>query len=628
MIKNILIKTKTIRQRFTYLVNKNKNAASRRLFLKGLLSASGVAALFPRFSYAAKKESPSSASVTSETGSTLRADTLFYNGKVVTLDRASRISEAVAIKGERIIAVGETAELALRVIPETQRINLKGKTVLPGFFDTHPHMDREGLKSLGGEPLIGADSVASIVDRVAEAARNAEPGEWIVFMPMGSPPFDYVNNAKMLKEGRFPNRLDLDSVAPNNPVFIRGVWGWWTRPPFPAVANTEALRRCGITAATVNPYNIEIVRDRSGSPTGLFLETNRTSLLEHTLFRNLPRFSYADRLESIRIGSKIYNSLGTTSGYEAHGLTPELLRAYREIDERGELSVRMSSPLSVPSSAMSRQALIELLDQWAPSAGGRGMSSGNFRISGVTLDHSDPKVAAAVASDYPNVQWAGKFSQGISESEFVEIGIEAAKRKLRLNFLIAKSPYHDVVRTLDMLEQIDRQAPIKDLRCVGFHMINATTKQLRRIRELGLVVTMTPSFIYSQAAQLGLDKLGQKACPIREVLDAGIPLTLGSDNVPASMFFTVWEALVRWDEMGQQHLGESRLEREEVLRICCQNPHYMNWEEDSRGVIAAGMAAELMVYDADPLSCDINLLPQLTPVLTMLDGRIVHDAGS
>ena len=92
------------------------------------------------------------------------------------------------------------------------------------------------------------------------------------------------------------------------------------------------------------------------------------------------------------------------------------------------------------------------------------------------------------------------------------------------------------------------------------------------------------------------------------------------------MLFTAWEALERWDEIGQRHLGESHLTREEVLRISCQTPHYMNREEDSRGRIAAGMAAELTVFDADPLTCDIRQLPELKPALTMVDGRIVHDS--
>lgn len=204
-----------------------------------------------------REKKVSSASVSSETGSTLRADLLLSNGNIITLDSVSSTSEAVAIRGSKIVAVGTTADLEARVAPDTRRINLQGQTLLPGFFDTHAHMDREGLKTLGGESLIGANSVSAIVKRVAAAATRAKPGEWLVFMPMGGPPFDYVNNPSMLKEGRFPNRYDLDEVAPDNPVFIRGVWGWWARPPFPAVANSEALRRCDISAASVDPYNIK-----------------------------------------------------------------------------------------------------------------------------------------------------------------------------------------------------------------------------------------------------------------------------------------------------------------------------------------------------------------------------------
>lgn len=628
MIKIARKKFSALRKYLGTPIPKYGNSRRRRLLLRLLPAFFGAAALFPRSGPGRQMDSTSPATVAPGIGSTLHADLLLYNGRIITLDTGSRICEAVAIRGTRILAVGEDASLKKQVPPETRRIDLEGRTVLPGFFDAHPHMDREGLKALGGESLAGADSVAAIVERVAEAARKARPGEWIVFMPMGAPPFHYVNDASMLKEGRFPDRHDLDRAAPDNPVYIRSVWGWWTRPPFPAVANSEAMRRCGITAASADPYNIEIVRDGSGDPTGVFLETNRTSLLEFTLFRNVPRFSYEDRLESVRIGSEIYSGLGTTSAYETHGLTPALLRAYREIDERGELGVRMSAPLSLPSSAVSRRDLSELLRQWAPSAEGSGVSTGNFRVSGVTLDHADPRVAAPIARDYPYVQWAGHFYQALSKPEFVEIGIEAAKQKHRLHFLIAEAPpRYSVDTTLDMLEQIDRQVPIRDLRCVGFHMLHVTPAQILRIRDLGLVVTFTPSFIYSQAAPLHLHKLGQAAFPIREMLDAGIPVALGSDNVPPSMLFTAWEALERWDEIGQRHLGESRLTREEVLRISCQAPHYLNREEDSRGMIAEGMAAELAVFDTDPLTCDIKDLPNLEPVLTMVDGRIVHSSG-
>jgi len=588
-----------------------------------MLAGVGVTTLLPTLGFSAEKPT----SISAVAGAATSADTLLYNAKVITLDGNSRISEAVAIRGTKIVAVGDTAALQADVSPEARRIDLKGKTLLPGMFDTHPHMDREGLKTLGGESLAGANSVAAIVERVTAAARKAQPGEWLVFMPMGEPPFGYVSDAKSLREGRFPNRHDLDAAAPDNPVYIRNVWGWWSRPPFPAVANSAALKLNGITKNTPDPHRIQIVRDNLGHPTGVFLEKNRTSLLEYTLFRNVPRFTYEDRLKAVRMGSQIYSGLGTTSGYEAHGLTPTLMRAYREADERGELSTRMFAPFSVPSSALDRRQLSELFHQWSPIAGGQGMSSGNFRVSGVSLDHGDPKVAGPIAREYPYEQWSGNFAQGVSDSQFVELGIEAAKLKLRLHFLIAdKMPFHNVESTLTMLEEIDKHAPVRDLRCVGYHLTAATPKQLKRIRDLGLIVTLNPSFLYSHAIDLRLAELGQAAIPIREVLDADIPMALSTDNVPPSMLFAAWAALTRWDRVGQQHIGESRLQREEVLRLCCQAPHYINWEEDDRGTIAPGRAAELVTLDGDPLTCDIEALPNLKSVLSMVDGRIVHQS--
>lgn len=141
------------------------------------------------------------------------ADVLLENGTVITLDRASRIAEAVAVRQGRVLAVGPTEALLRHAGPATQRLNLRGRTVVPGFCDAHPHVDREGLKSRGGIPIHGLRTVDDIVEVVRQAARTVPPGEWIVLMPMGSPPHDYVSRPDQLAEGRFPNRYGLDALG-------------------------------------------------------------------------------------------------------------------------------------------------------------------------------------------------------------------------------------------------------------------------------------------------------------------------------------------------------------------------------------------------------------------------------
>jgi predicted amidohydrolase YtcJ len=239
-------------------------------------------------------------------------DLILHSGKIITLDHSSRIAQAISVRAGRVVDVGDDAALLKEAAPTTERIDLAGCSVLPGFFDAHPHADREGLKARGGIPIAGLRSVADIVDVVKRAAQTTPAGEWIVLMPMGEPPHEYISRPEQLTDGRFPTRHDLDAVAPDHPVYIRAVWGWWSRRPFPSVANSLALARAGVTRDTPAPHNVEIVTDARGEPTGVFLEGNFVPVLEYTLFRGLPRFKYSDRLDSVRLGAQAYVAVGTT----------------------------------------------------------------------------------------------------------------------------------------------------------------------------------------------------------------------------------------------------------------------------------------------------------------------------
>ena len=549
------------------------------------------------------------------------SDLLLHGGTVVTLDRSSTLAEAVAVRGDRIAAVGPAAALLKDAGPTTRRIDLAGRTVVPGFFDAHPHMDREGLKSLGGLQIAGLTSVAEIVEAVRGAAQVAKRGEWIVLMPIGAPPSDYASKPADLREGRFPTRHDLDAVAPDHPVYIRAVWGWWSHRPFPSVANSMALRLAGVTRDTPAPYNTEILKDEHGEPTGVFLERNYAPVLEYTLFRALPRFTHEQRVEGIRRSAAAYSATGTTAGFEGHGLSPAVIRAYREVHERGALSVRLHTPLSVPTAALDDGAVRELLYHYAGLASGRGLGDDVFRVEGITLDAADPNVAALIVTGYPYEQWAGHFYQALPFDRFVALGVEAARRGLRVSCLVC----YDLEYVLRAYEAIDAQVSIRDRRWVAIHVVQATREQLRRMKTLGLIATVTPGFMFMASDRFGLDKLGPQGTPLRELLDAGIPTALSTDNVPPSMVWVLWEALARWDGDSGTRLGESRLTREEALRLAVQTGHQLTWSEDRRGSIERGKDADLVVLGGDPLTCPVDQIKDLSVDLTVVGGRIVHE---
>ena len=205
-------------------------------------------------------------------------------------------------------------------------------------------------------------------------------------------------------------------MAPDHAVYIRAVWGWWSRRPFPSVANSLALARAGVTRDTPAPHNVEIVKDARGEPTGVFLERNFVPVLEYTLFRDLPRFKYCDRVESVRLGAHAYAAAGTTSLYEGHGLTPTVIRAYRENAERNALPLRMHAPVSMPSAAFDDKRLIDLFYHYAGPAGGRGRGDDILRVEGINLGgHADATVADIIAAGYPYDQWAGHFYQAMTQ---------------------------------------------------------------------------------------------------------------------------------------------------------------------------------------------------------------------
>ena len=168
------------------------------------------------------------------------ADSVHYNGKVITVDDRFSIRQAIAVSGERVLATGSDTEMLTLAGSHTRRVDLRGRAVMPGLIDTHAHMDREGLKQVCPS-LAGAKSIDDIKRIIERLVREAKPGEWIVTMPVGDPP-SYWDVPNTLKEGRFPNRHDLDEVAPHNPVFIRPIWGFWRhRLPLTSAANSAAL---------------------------------------------------------------------------------------------------------------------------------------------------------------------------------------------------------------------------------------------------------------------------------------------------------------------------------------------------------------------------------------------------
>jgi predicted amidohydrolase YtcJ len=194
------------------------------------------------------------------------ADWIFTKGRILTLDARRPRATALAVAGGRIAAFGDRGVVKPWRGRRTEIVDLRGATVIPGLVDAHAHLDREGLKSQYPS-LARCRSIGDIQRLIRGQAAGTPKGQWVVTMPVGSPPF-YQDAPSRLAENRGPTRADLDVAAPDHPVYVRGIWGYWNKPPVYSIANSRALARAGVTRDTVPPPGVEIVKDAAGEPTG------------------------------------------------------------------------------------------------------------------------------------------------------------------------------------------------------------------------------------------------------------------------------------------------------------------------------------------------------------------------
>ncbi|MCC7276431.1 MAG: amidohydrolase family protein [Alphaproteobacteria bacterium] len=551
---------------------------------------------------------------------------ILRNGRVITLDREDRVVDAVGFAEGRIVAAGAADAVAAAMAPGTPALDLGGRAVVPGLIDGHAHMDREGLK-LALPSLAAARSVADVVEIVAALARRAAPGDWIVTMPLGRPP-DFAGMPEGLREGRWPDRHDLDRAAPHNPVYIRSIWGYWRHTlPLVSIANSRALALCGIDRGSVPPApTVEIARDAAGEPTGVFVERHFMPLVELGLMAKAPGFDVAARADALRRSMRIYNGFGTTSVFEGHGVAADVAAAYGMVRTAGAQTVRAHLVHSPAWSLLGPDGSpAAVLRGWLKWLAGRGFGDEWLRLSAIYAEIDESPENRLRARALPQTGWAGfNYDAGLPAGATRELLLEAARCGVRA---VGIWP-----NMLDLFAEVDRAVPIAGRRWVLGHIAVLTPVQVAAIRDLGLVVTThTNRYVWKEGVALR-DRLGAAAAedivPLRGLLDAGVPVSLATDNVPPTLFAPIWHAVARRARgTGEVIAPGQRLTRLEALRCASLYGAHLTFEEDEKGSIAPGKRADLAVLTRDPLGVDEDRLATIVAEQTIVDGRIVYRRG-
>lgn len=503
--------------------------------------------------------------------------------------------EAVAIAGGRFVATGTNDEIRNLATAATRKIDLGGKTVVPGFIDSHTHVASSGLRHLRE---IDADlrSIALIQEAVRKRAAETPKGEWILG-------FKYDDTKT--SEGRKLTFRDLDAAAPDHPVYIEHRGG------HTAFVNSLALRKADVNEKTPDPPGGQIGRDANGHITGELRENAATRLRAN---RN---YSRADRQEGVRIITKMMAKTGVTSAHDAFGTTDDL-RAYQDALAADQQSIRVYCHIGSVE-----------LDKMIAAGIRTGLGNEWLRVGAVKLvaDGSISERTARLSKPY--IGRPNDFGIEVTpENQLYEIS-----RKAHLaGWQIGTHANGDVAidTVLRVYERLQRESPRKDPRFRFEHCSIVNDNLLARLKAIGAIPTPFQSYVYYHGEKMreyGAERLDWMFA-MRSFLDSGIRVAPGSDYPPGPFepMMALQSCVTRTDIKGTVWGARQRISVKEFIDASTLNGAYASFEERIKGRIAPGHLADLVVLGRDPLREDPSTLVSIPIERTMVGGRWMYEA--
>jgi predicted amidohydrolase YtcJ len=530
------------------------------------------------------------------------ADLVVVNARIYTADAGRPAAQALAVRGDRLAFVGDSAgALALRGAT-TRVVDLGGRTVLPGLVDAHGHLLGLGL-ALRNVDLTATRSLDEVVARVVARARATPKGQWIV--GRGWDQNDWGDT-------RFPTHERLSQAVPDHPVWLERVDG------HAALANAAAMRAAGVTAAARDPEGGRVERDASGAPAGVFVD-NAQRLVE----RAIPAPTREEQRAALRAAAAELHRHGLVGVHDA-GEPRAVIELMEEMAGRGELDLRAYVMVADDSSA------IRYYFGRGPRA---ALGGGRLWVRSVKLyaDGALGSRGAALLEPYSD----DPKNTGLLVSAPAHIE-DVARRALAAGFQVNTHAIGDRGNrlVLDAYEAALRGRPTPDHRFRVEHAQVLSPDDVPRFARLGVIPSMQGSHqtsdMYWAGTRLGETRL-LGAYAWRSLLDAGSIVPNGSDfpveRVDPLLSFRA--AVARQDARGWPSGGwhpEQRMTRDEALRSMTLWPAVAAFQERDMGTLTAGKYADFVVFDRDPMRAPAEEIGQARVLATYLGGRAVYQA--
>ena len=542
-----------------------------------------------------------------------RADVILFHGNVYTGVAGTssfheiKRAEAIAIRGDRIQAVGSNDDILKLKGPQTEVIELSGHFVMPGFNDAHLHLASAGFEKLNVN-LFGVKSLDEFRSRIRARVETATPGEWIVgggwdetLWPVKTP----------------PTRWDVDEVANDHPVFLNRVDGHI------AVANTRALQLASITIASRDPKGGQIDRNASGQPDGILRETAKGAVLSV-----IPKPTHDKRRRSIETALQDLAQWGITSAQDNSSW--EDFQIYEEIEREGKLTARISEWLPFDASLNELEAKRKQHPQ-----------SDNMLHTGMLkgfMDGSLGSHTAALLEPYAD----DPKNSGLPQYDPAKLN-EMTQERVLAGFQIGFHAIGDrgVQMALDAFAGAEKEAREKRIKAANAgedyrlrieHAQVTTPAQIALFQQLKVIASMQPNHLLTDMnwarARLGPNR-AEHSYAWADFLKHGVTLAFGTDYPvePVTPFRGLYAAVTRKSENGKaEYYPEEKLTIDQAIAAYTTGAAFAEFAEKEKGLIAPGMLADVVVLDRDVTAIPPPKILETKVLRTIVGGKSVYEA--
>jgi predicted amidohydrolase YtcJ len=525
---------------------------------------------------------------------------ILVNANILTMDASDRVAQALAIDGDKIVAVGSDAEVRRLAGPDTSIIDLDGRTVIPGLNDTHIHAIRGGQTFRQETYWYDAARLEDALARMKGTAAKRGVGTWVMVAGSWSP--------AQFTENRAPTVADLDRILPDNPGYVQYLYDY-------AIVNQKGLRALGFDKPGASMPGIRIEKDAQGRPTGKLV--GDIASFSALVARITASADDEQRKSSLTDFFEALNARGVTGIVDAAGggsgaaVYDPLFDLWRERKLTVRVSYRVSAQIPGNEAAWYSNATAYLPPQF-----GDGMLK--FLGLGEILVFK-ANDATRLAPGFQIPQEAG--------DELYKVAMLAARRRYPLEI---HAYTNDAARQiLDVFERLNQTVDLRPLRWCISHISTGTPETFARMKKLGLCysVQMGPYYEATTIADSNGETVAESTPPVRLAINEGLPIAGGTDSTRIGEYNT-WRAieyLVTGRAVGGsiQRRADFAVTRSQVLRFYTANAAWLTFDEDTRGTLEVGKVADLAVLDKPFLTMPADQIHTIRSLLTLVGGKVI-----